>query len=202
MKTVIVALLTISLVLTFAPFASTAEPDQSQPSKDAVNTPTAVKSEATRPSTEVDDAIALLKKTDPNMLTHFDKAYGYVVFPAVLKGAIGIGAAHGKGVAFEQGARVGTAELTQGTMGAQLGGQEYIEVIFFENKEALDEFKSGKFTMAAQASVVAAASGASADAKYDHGVLVFTLAKTGLMFEASVGGQKFKFCPETQTAAR
>jgi lipid-binding SYLF domain-containing protein len=85
--------------------------------------------------------------------------------------------------------------LTQITIGFQLGGQEYAEAIFFENLAALTKFASNQFAMSAQASAVAAAEGASKDAKYQQGVMVFTIAKGGLMFEASVGGQKFKFTP-------
>jgi len=202
MKTMIAALLTIGLALYFAPIGSAAETDQSQPSKTEETKPAPTKPEDAKPKTEVKDAIALLKKTDPGMQAHFDNAYGYVVFPSVVKGAAGIGAAHGLGVVFERGERIGAAELTMATLGAQLGGQEYIEVIFFENKVTLGEFKAGKFALAAQASAVAAASGASAKAKYEHGILVFTLAKNGLMFEASVGGQKFKFIPDEFTASK
>jgi lipid-binding SYLF domain-containing protein len=88
---------------------------------------------------------------------------------------------------------VGEASLTQVTVGFQLGGQAYAELIFFETQSALDSFKSSQFALSAQASAVAAAEGASANAKYQLGVSVFTLARGGLMYEASVGGQKFKF---------
>ncbi len=144
---------------------------------------------------ETKAAIELFKKTDSKIQRLFDTATGYAVFGTVTKGAIGIGGAHGNGEVFEKGKLIGTASLTQVTVGLQLGGQEYSEVIFFENQEALNSFKSSKFAMSAQLSAVAAAEGASADAKYRQGVLVFTITKGGLMFEASVGGQKFKFKP-------
>ena len=144
---------------------------------------------------ETQSAIAVFKKTDSELEKLFKKSAGYEVFPTVAKGAIGIGGAHGAGQVYEKGKLIGTASLTQVTIGFQLGGQGYSEVIFFENKEALDNFKGSKFALSAQVSAVAAAEGASANAKYDQGVLVFTIAKTGLMYEASVGGQKFKFTP-------
>jgi lipid-binding SYLF domain-containing protein len=132
-------------------------------------------------------------KTDSKMADHFAKAYGYVIFPNVGKGAVGVGGASGNGVAYEQGAKVGMAKMTQVTVGFQLGGQSYREVIFFEAKKDLDKFKENKIELSAQVSAVAAAAGASANAKYKEGVMVFTMQKGGLMYEASVGGQKFKF---------
>jgi len=138
-------------------------------------------------------AIAEFKKADPGMQTFFDKAWGYVVFPTVGKGAIGIGGAYGKGVVFEKGKSIGLSSISQLTIGFQLGGQAYREIIFFENKAALDDFKAGHFEFGAQVSAVAVTAGASADADYDGGVAVFTMAKGGLMYEASVGGQKFSF---------
>jgi lipid-binding SYLF domain-containing protein len=142
---------------------------------------------------EVTNTIQQFNKADEGMVKFFDGAAGYAVFPTVGKGAIGVGGAHGKGLVFEKGKLIGETSLTQVTVGLQLGGQSYAEVVFFETAEALDAFKKGKFALSAQVSAVAAASGASANAKYQLGVAVFTLAKSGLMYEASVGGQKFKF---------
>ena len=144
---------------------------------------------------QVKDAIALFKKTDSTIGKLFDTAYGYVVFPSIGKGAVGIGGAAGDGQVFEKGTLVGTARMTQITIGAQLGGQKFAEVIFFENKTSLDNFRASEWAMSAGVSAVAAAESASADAKYKQGVVVFTVAKGGLMFEASVGGQKFHFTP-------
>jgi lipid-binding SYLF domain-containing protein len=134
-------------------------------------------------------------KADWKMEKHFNEAYGYAIFPNVGKGAIGIGGAAGNGVAYEQGQEIGMAKLTQVSIGFQWGGQAYREVVFFENKEAMDNFKGNNIELAAQASAVAATAGASADANYKDGVMVFTMQKGGLMYEASVGGQKFKFEP-------
>jgi lipid-binding SYLF domain-containing protein len=144
-------------------------------------------------------AISTFKASDPSMEKFFDNSAGYAVFPGITKGAIGVGAAHGDGEVIVHGAMIGTTSLSQVTVGAQLGGQQYAEVIFFENKDALESFKGGHFTMAAQVSAVAAAEGASANAKYSSGVAVFTVAKGGLMYEASVGGQKFTFHPKEST---
>lgn len=141
-------------------------------------------------------AVSTFKSTDPSMQKFFDNSSAYAVFPTVTKGAMGVGAAHGDGEVIQHGAVIGSTSVSQVTVGAQLGGQQYSEIIFFENKDALDSFKEGHFTMAAQVSAVAAAEGASANARYSSGVAVFTVAKGGLMYEASIGGQKFSFHPK------
>ena len=137
--------------------------------------------------------VGVYKKADPGLATFFDTAAGYAVFSGVGKGGAGIGGAYGKGILFEKGKAVGKTTLTQVTVGLQLGGQTYSEIIFFETEKALAEFKGSNFAFSAQASAVALKSGASANAKYRDGVAVFTATKAGLMFEASVGGQKFTY---------
>jgi lipid-binding SYLF domain-containing protein len=141
------------------------------------------------------EAIASFKNSDPSMQVFFDKARGYAIFPTVGKGGMGIGGAYGKGEVYEKGKLIGYSSLTQLTLGFQLGGQAYSEIIFFKDKAALERFTSGNFEFSAQASAVAATAGASADAAYNNGVAIFTLAKGGLMYEASVGGQKFSYTP-------
>ncbi len=134
-------------------------------------------------------------KADGLMQSLFDNSYGYVIFPNVGKGAIGVGGAAGNGIVYEKGKMIGKAKMKQVTVGFQFGGQAYREVIFFENQAALDRFKDDKFEFAAQASAVAADKGVSANVKYKDGVMVFTQEKGGLMYEASVGGQKFDYSP-------
>lgn len=138
------------------------------------------------------EAIEDFKKVDASIGHLFDTAYGYAVLPAIGKGGIGIGGAGGKGTVFKEGEPVADVKMSQVTVGFQLGGQKYAEVIFFEDKRAFDRFVEQDFEFAAQVSAVALTSGVSADAKYVDGVLVFTQALGGLMYEASVGGQKFK----------
>ncbi len=142
---------------------------------------------------ESEAAKADFLKDDADMAKLFNDSYGYLILPNVGKGGLGIGAAAGNGVAFEKGEMIGFAKMTQVTIGFQAGGQAYSEVVFFENEESFKRFKENKIEMAAQVSAVAAASGASADAKYVDGVAVFTRTKAGLMYEAAVGGQQFKF---------
>jgi lipid-binding SYLF domain-containing protein len=131
--------------------------------------------------------------TDGLMSNLFSNAYGYVIFPNVGKGGIGVGGAAGNGIVYEKGAVIGKAKLTQVSIGFQFGGQAYREVIFFESKSDLDRFKENKIEFSAQASAVAATAGASANVKYRDGVMIFTQQKGGLMYEASVGGQKFNY---------
>ncbi|MBC7949583.1 MAG: hypothetical protein H7Y42_16980 [Chitinophagaceae bacterium] len=139
------------------------------------------------------EAKAEFIRTDGLMQNLFDNAYGYVIFPNVGKGAIGVGGAAGNGIVFEGGNMVGKAKMKQVSIGFQLGGQAYREVIFFEDKAALDRFKENNLEFAAQASAVAVTSGASTNVKYREGVMVFTQQKGGLMYEASIGGQKFDY---------
>lgn len=142
---------------------------------------------------EARKAVAEFKKADPSLQRFFESAYGYAVFPTVGKGGFGIGGAYGNGVVFQAGKPIGETSLTQVTIGFQLGGQAYREIIFFRDQATLEAFKRGNFELSAQASAVAATLGASADVDFDNGVAVFTLVKGGLMYEASVGGQKFDY---------
>lgn len=137
-------------------------------------------------------AKATLLERDPGMQRFFDAAAGYVIIPTVGKGGVGIGGAYGKGLLYQGGTYTAEVSLTQLTIGFQWGGQAYSEFLFFEDEAALKDFKRGNFELGAQASAVAVTVGASADASFNNGVAVFTYAKGGLMYEASVGGQKFK----------
>ena len=140
-------------------------------------------------------AVATFKKTDPKIDRFFGSAAGYVVFPTIDKAGFIVGGAGGDGVLFVGGKPVGKATLGQATIGAQIGGQAFSEVIFFESESSLSDFKKGNFALSAQTSAVALSAGKSANANYQNGVAVFTIAKTGLMAEASVGGQKFGYHP-------
>lgn len=132
-------------------------------------------------------------KSDGLMKNLFNSAHAYVIFPNIGKGAWGIGGATGNGIVFVRGIAIGTAKITQITIGFQAGGQSYRETIFFENETSLEEFKNNNLEFSAQASAIIAKEGASANVKFKNGILVFTQPKTGFMYEASVGGQKFKF---------
>jgi lipid-binding SYLF domain-containing protein len=146
--------------------------------------------------TEAQQALANFQKADSGLQKFLDNSAGYAVFPSVGKGGFIVGGAHGKGLVYEKTNIIGQATLTQASIGAQVGGQTFAELIFFETPTALEDFKSGKFEMSAEASAVAVKEGASAAADYKQGVAVFTLPKAGLMVQASIGGQKFKFDPE------
>jgi lipid-binding SYLF domain-containing protein len=139
-----------------------------------------------------DQAKATMLEKDPSMQRFFDTAAGWVIIPTVAKGGIGIGGARGKGLLYENGGPSAIVTLTQLTIGFQWGGQAYSEFIFFQNADALADFKRGNYEVGAQVSAVAVTLGASADANYSGGVAIFTHAKGGLMYEATVGGQKFK----------
>jgi lipid-binding SYLF domain-containing protein len=139
--------------------------------------------------------IAMFRKKDANIEKFFSSAAGYVVFPTIAKGGFVVGGAGGDGVLFVGGHPAGKSSMGQASVGFQLGGQTYSEIIFFENASTLSEFRKGNFALAAQASAVALSAGAAASANYENGVAIFTATKTGLMYEASVGGQKFGYHP-------
>jgi lipid-binding SYLF domain-containing protein len=144
---------------------------------------------------DVPPVVAKFKEKDPGMEKIFHDAVGYVVFPTVGKGAIGIGGARGKGWVYAGGKPIGKSTLTQVSFGFQFGGQAYSEIVFFQTRQALDNFKLGHLKFDAQASAIALTARASADLAYRNGVAIVTMAKGGLMYEASVGGQKFSFTP-------
>jgi lipid-binding SYLF domain-containing protein len=145
----------------------------------------------------------------------FSRSYGYAVFPTVGAGALGVGGSFGKGRVYVHGRYVGDASMGGLSVGFQAGGKAYSEIIFFEDKRALDEFESGTFEFGADASVVAITAGANASAAtngasagasgtqddattrgvYQKGMAVFTVAKGGLMYSAAIAGQKFSFTP-------
>ncbi|HVE49779.1 MAG TPA: YSC84-related protein [Casimicrobiaceae bacterium] len=163
---------------------------------------------------EYTDTIALFKKAGQSA-AYFNTAHAYAVFPTIGKGGVGIGGAHGNGRVYEKGKYIGNTSMTQVTVGFQLGGQAFSEIIFFEDARALKEFTSGNFAFGAEASAVAITAGASAQAgtsgasaaasgsqdkaktagRYYKGMAIFTVAKGGLMFEATLGGQKFNYKP-------
>lgn len=149
---------------------------------------------------------------------YFNNAYGYALFPTIGKGGMGIGGAHGSGRVYAGGAHVGDTKMTQLSIGWQLGGQAYSQIIFFEDKRAFDDFTSGNFEFGAQATAVAITASAGASAStgggtqtsvaggkndattaslgYRKGMAVFTVAKGGLMYEATIAGQKYSYDPK------
>ena len=163
---------------------------------------------------DYDDTIKIFKGAGQSA-AFFKNAYAYAVFPTIGKGGIGVGFAHGSGRVYAGGKYVGDSSMNQATVGLQLGGQAYSQIIFFKDKGAFADFTGGNFEFGAQASAVAITAGASASAGttgagagasgtssaaataggYQKGMAVFTVAKGGLMYEASIGGQKFSYKP-------
>ncbi|MEL4454944.1 YSC84-related protein [Lutimonas vermicola] len=141
-------------------------------------------------------ALATMIERAPKLQSFKDKSYGYAVFPKVTKGAVGIGGAGGQGIVFKNHVPTGHSTLSQATIGFQLGGQQYMEVIFFENEEAYKKFTNKKVKFDGQASAVAITAGASVDVAFKGGMAVFTQTRGGLMYEASIGGQHFSFKPK------
>ena len=157
--------------------------------------PVALASDDATLTSDARAVVETFKKKDANIEKFFRSATGWVVFPTIAKGGFVVAGAGGDGVLFVGGQPVGRSSMGQASVGLQLGGQTYSEIIFFENAATLSEFKKGNFALAAQASAVALSAGAAAAANYENGVAIFTATKTGLMYEASVGGQKFGYQP-------
>lgn len=162
------------------------------------------------------DAVNVFKSSGITK-SFFNKSHGYAIFPTVGKGGIGIGGAYGEGRVYEKGKMTGTVSLAKLSIGFQLGGQAFSEIIFFRDKRAYNEFTSGNFEFDASASAVAITAGAQAkagtegataganvggsrgeqaDIGYTKGMAVFVHTKGGLMYEAAIGGQKFTFTPK------
>ena len=156
-------------------------------------------------------------KKSPAVQPFLKNSYGYAVFPTIGKGGIGIGASYGQGQVYAQGKVTGIAKMFKGSIGFQLGGQAFSQIIFFEDKRAYDDFTSGNFEFDASASAVAItagaqaktgtegatagastgpASGKQAQTDYRKGMAIFVHIKGGAMYEASIGGQKFTFEPK------
>ena len=124
---------------------------------------------------------------------YFKEAAGFAVFPNIAKAGLGLGGARGSGEVFEDGKVIGSTTVTQLSFGFQLGGQAFSQIIFFQNKRDIDRFTDGNFEFGASASAALITEGANASVDYTNGVAVMTFSKGGLMYEASIGGQKFTF---------
>ena len=144
-------------------------------------------------SAEVKETIAIFKEKDPEIQQFFNKSYGYAVLPKVFKGAFWFGGAYGKGEVYEQGKMVGYCSMSQATLGFSLGGEYFREIVFFRDKTDLDVFKAEEYTFSAQVTGVAVTAGAAAKANYKSGMAVFVTTDKGLMVDASLGGQQFKY---------
>ena len=137
--------------------------------------------------------IKSMKEKDPGIQKVFDKAFAWAVFPRISKAGIGIGGAGGNGRVYQKGKFIGTTTMTQVSIGFQLGGQVYGEVIFFQDEFTLDKFKNGKFELGANISAIVFDVGAAETAGFKDGTMVFVIPDAGLMYEATLSGQKFTF---------
>jgi lipid-binding SYLF domain-containing protein len=142
---------------------------------------------------DAENTITRCKDKFPAAKAEFGKAYGYAVYPSIGKGGLIVGGFHGNGLVYEGGKLVAKSSVGGGTIGAQIGGQDYSEVIFFKDKSALERFKSGGAAFQAGGSAVAAGAGASTAVDYKDGVAVFAFGAEGLMLEGVVGGQTFSY---------
>jgi lipid-binding SYLF domain-containing protein len=144
---------------------------------------------------EIAETKDLFLRRAPHLRQHFDGAYAYALFPKVGKGGLVFGGGGGKGYVVERGKLAGGVTLSMATFGAQIGGESFAEVIFFEDEPAFARLEQNKFEFGATVNAVAAEAGASRHAKFHDGILVVTTTHGGLMAEASVAGQKFDYAP-------
>lgn len=158
---------------------------------------TAPKTEAKRDdlTASAANAVQSMNSDDASLHRFVSHAHGYVVFPDVGKGGVIVGGSYGRGVVYEKGVKVGYADITQATVGLQVGGQSFMELLAFESAADLHRFTSGKLAFSANLSAVILKTGAAESAKYTDGVAVFVKPMGGAMVEASVGGQQFTFQP-------
>lgn len=158
---------------------------------------TAPKTEEKREAldSKAQSSLDAMRAEDPSFGRFLDDAYAYAVYPTVGKGGFIAAGAYGKGEVYEQGRMIGYSDLSQATVGATIGGQEFTEVVAFQNKAALDKFIHDEYAFSAGVSAVALKSGTAKNARFQDGVAVFQYIKGGLMAEASVGGQRFRFTP-------
>lgn len=143
----------------------------------------------------VEESLAEFKDKYPSIQSYFQNSYGYAVLPKILKGAFWVGGAGGKGAVYEKGTLVGYTRMTQATLGVSFGGESFREVVFFADKAALDRFRTGPFTFSGQATALVVEAGAAAKANYQDGMAVFVMTRSGLIIDASIGAQKFKYVP-------
>ncbi len=144
---------------------------------------------------KAEEAIQNFKTADPTLTNFFNKAAGFAILPGVGEGGFILGGARGDGLVYEKTNLVGKVTMSEFSLGAQVGGGSFAEIIFFETPEALKAFKQSQWEMSAKAKATITASGSAANAKYEQGVAVFTMPKSGVMVAAAIGGQKFKFEP-------
>lgn len=144
---------------------------------------------------EVRDTLQLFQERDPSLAAFFKEAEAYAVFPTVVKIGAGLGGSYGDGYVYSKGRLIGLATIGSGSLGPQLGAQKYRELIFFRDAGTINQFKKGDFELSGQVSAIATDRGAGAKAAYNEGLAIFVMPYAGLMFEASVAGQKFTFEP-------
>lgn len=137
-----------------------------------------------------------MNRVDPGVEALVRKGYGYALFPEVVKAGLGFGGGYGQGVVYEQGQHVGYADLTLGSVGMQIGGQTFSELVVFENKAAMDRFKLSPVDFTAGVAAMILQNGAAANASFIEGIAVVVRPITGAMAEATVGGQQVKYVPK------
>ena len=174
------------VVLLMAGFSSAAYPDWAPGEGDRLQARAAA-------------AIVKVKTNRERSQSYFDAAYAYAVWPGITRIAFGFGGAYGRGIVFEQGEATGTVSYWQFSSGIQAGAKNMVLVLFFKDKEALEDLKSGKIQFLGQAGVDVVTVSASGTPAYAEGVAIIPLTNLGLMAEFSASGVKFGYKPYSST---
>jgi lipid-binding SYLF domain-containing protein len=132
---------------------------------------------------------------DPSLQNVLQSAAGYAVFPSIGKGGMIVGGAHGQGVLMENGQTTGFLTLNQASIGAQLGGESFSEILVLRDPDALQRLKNGNFKVSANVSATALTAGAAAQAEFNEGMSAFTTTRGGAMVDLSVAGQEIDYRP-------
>ena len=151
--------------------------------------------------TQARAALTQMKAADSGLANALDNAYAYAIFPEVGKAAAGVGVSGGRGVVYRNGQVIGYTELNSGSLGAQAGGETFSELILFKNQAALSQLENGNLMFGADAGATAVKAGAAAAGQFNNGTRVFVLPKGGLMFDASISGQKFNYYPSESSSS-
>lgn len=146
-------------------------------------------------------AMQTIRAKVPRSLPYYEEAYALAVFPSITRVGFGFGGAYGKGIVIEGDRTVGTTTYWQFTSGIQAGAKAFSMVVFFKDRQALEEYQSAQAQFLGQAGVALGTIGAAGTPAYNDGVAIITLTRLGLMGEFTISGAKFSYRPLPGAAA-
>jgi len=156
---------------------------------------TAPKTAAERDSLErrAEATLAEMQSRNPELRDVVKSSASYAVFPEVGKGGVLVGGAFGRGVLYVNGVSAGIVKLEQASIGAQLGGQTFAELLVLRDQQDVDRLRAGTYELGANASATVLQAGAAASATASRGTSAYILPRGGLMVDLSVAGQRIEY---------